>query len=178
MSKEYQKKIEELNQAFKVINMLGYKPSLAMSDEGPDFVLPSKDDRQIGIEVTKYVCKKNAKDIAALNHFLNDYANHFDKNNKKHGEITIYFNYGELPTGIPFKDIKNQLFNEIDQLILSDNIGIIQQYVEEVYFDENPTAQNSCAHLGLSGYDYGDVNPDLLQHCIQKKRMQTKRLQS
>ncbi len=174
MTKEYHKKFEELNLAFKVIDMLGYKPSLAMSDEGPDFVLPSKDDRQIGIEVTKYIYQKKAKDIAALNCFLNDYANHFDENNQMHGEITIYFNYGELPTGIPFKDIKKQLFLEIDQLILSEDIGIKQQYIEEAYFDENPSVHNSCAHLGLSGYEYGNVNPDHLQHCIQKKEHKLK----
>ena len=59
--KSFMKHRDELAKSSIVIKSFGYEPNYEMCSDKPDIVLPSKSNRQIGIEVTQYLHKSIAE---------------------------------------------------------------------------------------------------------------------
>ena len=163
------KKAELFIQAGKVIELLGFKPAMEMCDEKPDLVLPSKTDRQIGIEVTEYIRKELAKNEDSIYKILREYAKRLDKKTDKRYLINVDFQYGEMPTNVLFNSIKEDIFKEIDSFIFPNDIKVTLKYIENVSITEVPGIEESFASLGAQVYVYGETNEELILDCIRKK---------
>ena len=73
MTKEEIKHRDELVKASRIISELGYVPDDLMCSDKPDICLPSKDDRQIGIEVVTYSTHRYEKSEDALYKILREF---------------------------------------------------------------------------------------------------------
>lgn len=175
MKKDYNKKKAELFiQAGKVIESLGYEPVMEMCDEMPDIILPSIQDRQIGIEVTVYIRNDLAKNEDSLYKILRQYTKRLDKKTDKRYYIDVDFPYGEKPTDIHFNSVKEKIFNEIDSFIFPNDIKTTLKYIEDASVTEIPGMKESYAGLGAQVYVYGETNEQLLLDCIRKKEKKLK----
>ena len=119
MTKEEIKHRDELGKASRIISELGYVPDDLMCSDKPDICLPSKDDRQIGIEVVTYSTHRYEKSEDALYKIFNEYIEErLDKYSDKRYEIGVLFTNLSVPVDINYKKVKEQIYGEIDNLML------------------------------------------------------------
>lgn len=168
---DIKKKAELYVQARKVIESLGYEPSMDMCAEAPDIILPSNIDKQIGIEVTEYLRSEMAKNDDSLYKVLKQYTQRLDKKTEKRYIIDVEFAYGERPTNINYNSIKEELFDEIDRFIFHSDKGLQLKYIDDVSYTEVPGMNDSFASIGAEVYEYGETDEKLLLDCIKKKEI-------
>ena len=69
------KQHKELVSISPLLCQLGYIENADMFSDKPDICLPSKNNRQIGIEVTEYTYSKDEESISVVHRLLQDYVN-------------------------------------------------------------------------------------------------------
>ena len=169
MTRNEEKQRIELYKANRVISLLGYEPSFDMCIESPDIVLPSKNDKRIGIEVTDYIQSNKAIIEDAIYKVLKQYAIRLDKKIDKRYQIYVTFKFEDLPTDIQFNSIKENLFEEIDHFIFPTPCEKKLKYIESVMLYEVPGITHSDVLLGPTAFEYGETNESLLFKCITEK---------
>ena len=165
----YIKQIAELAKASSIIRELGYEPNDAMCDDRPDIVLPSKIDRQIGIEVVIYSTHRYEESENVLYKIFNEYIEErLDKRSDTRYEIGVMFTDLQFPVGINYKKVKKQLFDEIDSLMLPNQPPMNRQYIESVTAWENPGVEHSFISCDMV-VEYEELNEKILLDCINGK---------
>ena len=174
MTKTDIKHIDELGKASRIIRELGYEPDESMCDDRPDIVLPSKTDRQIGIEVVAYSTHRYEESEDVLYKVFNEYIEErLDKRSAIRYEIGVMFSDLQVPVGINYKKVKKQIFDEIDSLMLPNQPSMNRQYIEGVTAWENPGVEHSfitCDTVVV----YEDLNEKILLDCISVKEQKLK----
>ena len=174
MAKSGIKHIDELSKASRIIRELGYEPDESMCDDRPDIVLPSKTDRQIGIEVVTYSTHRYEESENVLYKIFNEYIEErLDKRSEIRYEIGVMFTDLQVPIGINYKKIKKQLFDEIDSLMLPNQPQMNRQYIESVIAWENPGAEHSFMTCDTV-VEYDELNEKILLDCISGKEQKLK----
>ena len=168
------KHIDELGKAFRIIREQGYEPDESMCDDRPDIVLPSKTDRQIGIEVVTYSTHRYEESENVLYKIFNEYIEErLDKLSDTRYEIGVMFTDLQVPVGINYKKVKKQLFDEIDSLMLPNQPPMNRQYIESVTAWENPGVEHSfitCDTVVVCE----ELNEKILLDCINGKEHKLK----
>ena len=174
MTKTDIKHIDELGKASRIIRELGYEPDESMCDDRPDIVLPSKTDRRIGIEVVIYSTRRYEESENVLYKIFNEYIEErLDKRSDTRYEIGVMFTDLQVPIGINYKKVKEQLFNEIDSLMLPNQPPMNRQYIESVTAWENPGVKHSF--IGCDTVvEYEKLNEKILLNCISRKEQKLK----
>ena len=168
------KHIDELGKASRIIRELGYEPNELMCDDRPDIVLPSKSDRQIGIEVVTYSTHRYEESENLLYKLFNEYIEErLDKRSETRYEIGVMFTNLQVPVGINYKKVKEQLFDEIDSLMLSNQPPMNRQYIESVTAWENPGVEHSFITCD-SFVIYEDLDEKTMLDCINRKEQKLK----
>lgn len=174
MTKTDIKHIDELGKASRIIKELGYELDETMCDDRPDIVLPSKTDRQIGIEVVTYSTHRYEESENVLYKIFNEYIEErLDKRSEIRYEIGVMFTNLQVPVGISYKKVKEQLFDEIDSLILSNQPQMNRQYIESVTAWENPGVEHSFITCD-SFVIYENLDEKTLLDCISRKEQKLK----
>lgn len=174
MTKEEIKHIDELGKASKVISELGYVPDISMCCDKPDICLPSAQNRQIGIEVVAYSTNRYEESENALYKIFNEYIiDRLDKYSDKRYEIGVLFTGLDIPTNINYKKVKEQIFLEIDNLMLSNQPTIERHYIEDITAMENPGVEHSFI-TGDTFVVYNELDKQILLDCIKKKEQKLK----
>ena len=168
------KHIDEPGKASRIIKELGYKPNEWMCDDRPDIVLPSVTDRQIGIEVVTYSTRRYEESENVLYKLLNEYIEErLDKRSDTRYEIGVMFTDLQIPVGVNYKKVKEQLFDEIDSLMLPNQPQMNRQYIESVTAQENPGVQHSF--IGCDTIvEYEELNEKILLDRINGKEHKLK----
>lgn len=178
MMKEVFKHRDELNKASRVISELGFIPNDSMCCDKPDICIPSKENRQIGIEVVAYSTHRYEKSENALYKILKEYIEeHLDKNTDKRYEINVFFTELEVPVNINYRRVKRQIFDELDSLLLPHHSPIDRQYIESIIAMENPGVRHSsisCCSVVL----YDKLDEKTLLECIRGKEQKLKSYKS
>ena len=168
------KHIDELGKASRIIKELGYEPDESMCDDRPDLVLPSKTDRQIGIEVVTYSTRRYEESENVLYKIFNEYIEErLDKRSETRYEIGVIFTSLQVPIRINYKKVKEQLFDEIDSLMLPNHPQMNRQYIESVTAWENPGVEHSfitCDTFVI----YENLDEKTLLDCIHRKEQKLK----
>ena len=168
------KHIDELGKASRIIKELGYAPDESMCADRPDIVLPSKTDRQIGIEVVTYSTHRYEESENVLYKIFNEYIDErLDKRSEERYEIGVMFTDLQVPVGINYKKVKKQLFDEIDSLMLPNHPPMNRQYIESVTAWENPGVEHSfmtCDTVVV----YEELDEKTLVDCISRKEQKLK----
>lgn len=168
------KHIDELGKASRIIKELGYELDETMCDDRPDIVLPSKTDRQIGIEVVTYSTHRYEESENVLYKIFNEYIEErLDKRSEIRYEIGVMFTNLQVPVGISYKKVKEQLFDEIDSLMLPNQPQMNRQYIESVTAWENPGVEHSfitCDNFVI----YENLDEKTLLDCISRKEQKLK----
>lgn len=174
MTKTDIKHIDELGKASRIIKELGYELDETMCDDRPDIVLPSKTDRQIGIEVVTYSTHRYEESENVLYKIFNEYIEErLDKRSEIRYEIGVMFTNLQVPVGISYKKVKEQLFDEIDSLMLSNQPQMNRQYIESVTAWENPGVEHSFITCD-SFVIYENLDEKTLLDCISRKEQKLK----
>lgn len=160
---------DELFKASSVIKALGYRPNDLMCDDRPDIILPSTNDRKIGIEVVTFSTHQYEEAEDALYKILDEYIDErLDKRSEKRYEIGVLFNDLSIPTNINYKQIKEQLFDELDDLLFYHQPLKNHQYLAGVTTMENPGAKRSFIGEDIC-VEYENLNEQVLIDCIHQK---------
>lgn len=160
---------DELFKASRVIRELGYMPDDAMCGDRPDILLPSKQDRTTGIEVVSYSTHKYEKAEDALYKILYEYIDErLDKRSEKRYEIGVLFNDLAIPTDINFQKEKEQIFDELDDLLFRHLPLKNYQYFADVTIAENPGVERSFIDHDFF-VEYNKLNEKVLLDCIKQK---------
>lgn len=169
MNSEEIKHRDELFKASRVIKELGFEPNESMYSDRPDIVLPSADEPKVGIEVVTYSTHKYEKAEDALYKILNKYIDErLDKRSEKRYEIGVLFNDLSIPTDINFNKEKEQIFDELDDLLFRHLPLKNYQYFADVTIAENPGVERSF--IGQDTFVvYDDLNEQVLLDCIKQK---------
>ncbi len=174
MNKLYAKHIDELGNASRVISELGYKPEESMCSDKPDICLPSKDNRQIGIEVVKYSTHRYEEAENALYKILEEYIKErLDRYSDKRYEIGILFTNLNIPVNVNYKKIKERIFEELDNLLLPQHPPIDRQYIADITVQENPGVMHSFISHDII-VEFDDLDEQELFECIKKKEIKLK----
>ena len=164
----------ELGKASRIIRELGYEPDESMCDDRPDIVLPSKTDRRIGIEVVTYSTRRYEESENVLYKIFNEYIEErLDKRSDTRYEIGVMFTNLQVPIDINYKKVKEQIFDEIDNLMLPDQPPMNRDYIESVTAWENPGVEHSfitCDTVVV----YEKLNEKILLDCIKVKEQKLK----
>lgn len=174
MTKEEIKHRDELFKASRIISELGYVPNESMYSDKPDICLPSADDRQIGIEVVTYSTHRYEESENALYKIFNEYIEErLDKYSDIRYEIGVLFTGLSIPVNINYKKKKEQIFKEIDSLMLPNQPQIERHYIESITAMENPGAEHSFISCD-SVDEYDDLHEQTLLDCIRGKEQKLK----
>lgn len=174
MTKEEIKHRDELGKASRIISELGYVPDESMCSDKPDICLPSKDDRLIGIEVVAYSTRRYEKSEDALYKIFNEYIEErLDKYSDKRYEIGVLFTDLSIPVDVNFKKEKEQIYKEIDSLILPYQPQMERQYIADITAMENPGVEHSFI-TGDTFVVYDDLDEQTLLDCIKRKEQKLK----
>lgn len=174
MTKEEIKHRDELGKASRIISELGYVPDELMCSDKPDICLPSKDDRQIGIEVVAYSTHRYEKSEDALYKIFNEYIeDRLDKYSDKRYEIGVLFTNLSVPVDINYKKVKEQIFREIDNLMLPNQPQMERQYIADLTAMENPGVEHSFITCD-SFVVYDKLDEKTLLDCIKGKEQKLK----
>lgn len=160
---------DELFKASPVIKELGYIPDDSMCDDKPDIILPSINDRKIGIEVVSYSTHQYEEAEDALYKILDEYIDErLDKRSEKRYEIGVLFNDLSIPTNINYKQVKEQLYDELDDLLFYHQPLRDHLYLADVTAMEHPGAKRSFIGNDIC-VEYDDLNEKVLIDCIRQK---------
>lgn len=174
MTQEDIKHRDELGKATRIISELGYAPNESMCSDKPDICLPSKDDRQIGIEVVKYSTRRYEKSEDALYKILNDYiAERLDQKSDVRYEIGVLFTGLDIPVNINYKKAKEQIYQEIESLLYPELPQIERQYIADITAMENPGVEHSFITCD-SFVVYDELDEQTLWDCIKGKEQKLK----
>lgn len=174
MTKTDLKQVDELSKASRIIKELGYEPDKSMCDDRPDIVLPSKKDRQIGIEVVAYSTHRYEESENVLYKMFNEYIEErLDKRSETRYEIGVMFTGLQVPVGINYKKVKKQLFDEIDSLMLPNQPPMNRQYIESVTAQENSGVEHSFMTCDTV-VEYEELNETILLDSINGKEQKLK----
>lgn len=178
MNKEEIKHIDELYKASQIIEELGFEPNVRMCNDRPDLVLPSIADSKVGIEVVTYSTHRYEESEDALYKILEEYIDErLDKRSEKRYEIGIYFNDLSMPTDINFQKEKEQIFDELDDLLFFHRPLKNHLYLADVTIAENPGVNRS--YIGQDTVVvYDDLNEQVLLECIKHKERKLKEYKS
>ena len=167
MTKEEIKHRDELGKASRIISELGYMPIEAMCSDKPDICLPSKDERQIGIEVVAYSTHRYEKSEDALYKIFNEYIEErLYKYSDKRYEIGVLFTNLSVPVDINYKKVKEQIYGEIDNLMLPNQPQMERQYIADITAMENPGVEHSFITCD-SFVVYDKLDEKTLLDCIK-----------
>ena len=166
MTKEEIKHRDELGKASRIISELGYVPDDLMCSDKPDICLPSKDDRQIGIEVVTYSTHRYEKSEDALYKIFNEYIEE---------RLDKYFLFMNLsvPIDINYKKVKEQIYREIDNLVLPNQPQMERKYIADITWMENPGVEHSSITCD-SFVVYDELDERTLLDCIRGKEQKLK----
>lgn len=168
------KHIDELGKASYVIKELGFTPNDSMCSDRPDIVLPSKNNPQIGMEVVTYSTHLYEEAENALYKIIDEYIDErLDKRSKIRYEIGMFFMDLHFPTNVNYKKIKQQIFDELDNVILPNQPWMERQYIADVVMMENPGASRSFITCDKV-VEYDDLNEQVLLDCIANKEQKLK----
>ena len=174
MTKEEIKHRDELGKASRIISELGYVPDETMCCDKPDICLPSKDERQIGIEVVAYSTHRYEKSEDALYKIFNEYIEErLDKYSDKRYEIGVLFTNLSVPVDINYKKVKEQIYGEIDNLMLPNQPQMERQYIADITAMENPGVEHSFITCD-SFVVYDKLDEKMLWDCIKGKEQKLK----
>ena len=174
MTKEEIKHRDELGKASRIISELGYVPDETMCSDKPDICLPSKDERQIGIEVVAYSTHRYEKSEDALYKIFNEYIEErLDKYSDKRYEIGVLFTNLSVPVDINYKKVKEQIYGEIDNLMLPNQPQMERQYIADITAMENPGVEHSFITCD-SFVVYDKLDEKMLWDCIKGKEQKLK----
>ena len=174
MTKEEIKHRDELSKASRIISELGYVPDESMCCDKPDICIPSKDERQIGIEVVTYSTRRYEKSEDALYKIFNKYIEErLDKYSDKRYEIGVLFTNLSIPININYKKIKEQIYREIDSLILPNRPQMKRKYIAEITAMENPGVEHSFITCDTCVV-YDKLDEQTLLDCIRGKEQKLK----
>lgn len=174
MTKEEIKHRDELGKASRIISELGYVPDDSMCSDKPDICLPSKENRQVGIEVVAYSTHRYEKSENALYRILNDYiAERIDKESDMRYEIGVLFTGLDIPVNINYKKAKEQIYQEIESLLYPEMPQIERQYIADVTAMENPGVEHSFISCD-SFVVYDELDEQTLLNCIKGKEQKLK----
>ena len=174
MTKEEIKHRDELGKVSRIISELGYVPDELMCSDKPDICLPSKDDRQIGIEVVAYSTHRYEKSEDALYKIFNEYiVERLDKYSDKRYEIGVLFTNLSVPVDINYKKVKEQIYGEIDNLMLPNQPQMERQYIADITAMENPGVEHSFITCD-SFVVYDKLDEQTLLDCIKGKEQKLK----
>ena len=165
---------DELGKASRVISELGYMPNESMCDDRPDIVLPSKTDRRIGIEVVTYSTHRYEESENVLYKIFNEYIEErLDKRSEKRYEIGVTFTNLGVPVGINYKKVKEQIYDEIDSLLLPNRPAMSRHFIESLTAWENPGVEHSFISCDTV-VEYDDLDEKILLDCINRKENKLK----
>lgn len=165
---------DEIYKASRVISELGYEPDISMCCDKPDLCLPSAEDRQIGIEVIAYSTHRYEESEDALYKIFNEYIKErLDTYSNKRYEIGVLFTGLDIPTNINYKKVKEQIFKEIDSLILPNHPTMERHYIEDITAMENPGVEHSFI-TGDTFVVYDELDEPTLLDCIARKEQKLK----
>lgn len=174
MTQEEIKHQDELGKVSRIISELGYVPDESMCSDKPDICLPSKDDRQIGLEVVAYSTHRYEKSEDALYKIFNEYiVERLDRYSDKRYEIGVLFTNLSVPVDINYKKVKEQIYGEIDSLMLPNQPQMERQYVADITAMENPGVEHSFITCN-SFVVYDDLDEQTLWDCIKGKEQKLK----
>lgn len=178
MSKDEIKHRDELFKASRVIKELGFDPDESMCRDRPDIVLPSVGDAKIGIEVVTYSTHQYEEAEDALYKILDEYIDErLDKRSEKRYEIGVLFNDLSIPTDINYQKIKEQLFDELDDLLFLRQPLKDHLFLTDVTAMENPGATRSFIGDDIC-VEYDTLNEQVLLDCIKQKELKLKKYKS
>lgn len=144
-----------------------------MCDDRPDIVLPSKTDRRIGIEVVTYSTHRYEESENVLYKIFQEYIERLDKCSEKRYEIGVMFTNLEVPIDINYKKVKEQIFDEIDSLLLPNQPAMNRHFIESVTAWENPGVEHSFIACDTV-VEYDDLDEKTLLDCIKRKENKLK----
>ena len=174
MNKTDIKHTDELGKVSRVIKELGFEPDELMCDDRPDIVLPSKTDRLIGIEVVAYSTHRYEKSEDALYKIFNEYIEErLDKYSDKRYEIGVLFTNLSVPVDINYKKVKEQIYGEIDNLMLPNQPQMERKYIADITWMENPGVEHSSITCD-SFVVYDKLDEQTLLDCIRGKEQKLK----
>lgn len=173
MTKEEIKHRDELSKASHIIREMEYEPNISMCDDRPDIVLPSKTDRRIGIEVVTYSTHRYEESENVLYKIFQEYIERLDKCSEKRYEIGVMFTNLEVPIDINYKKVKEQIFDEIDSLLLPNQPAMNRHFIESVTAWENPGVEHSFIACDTV-VEYDDLDEKTLLDCIKRKENKLK----
>lgn len=174
MNKEKSKHIDELGKAAPIIRELGFSPNNNMWWDKPDIVLPSIDDKQIGIEVVNYSSHRYEEAEDAIYKILQEYIDTvLDKKTTKRYEIGIFLKNLRIPININYKKQKEQLFKEFDSFLFPNETHLERKYIEDMVAMENPDVEHSFITCD-SVVEYEALNESVLLNCIHGKELKLK----
>lgn len=174
MTQQEIKHIDELGKASKVISELGYVPDETMCSDKPDICLPSATDRQIGIEVVAYSTHQYEESESALYKIFDEYIKErLDTYSDKRYEIGVLFTNLDIPANINYKKAKEEIFNEIDSLILPHQPQMERRYIADITAMENPGVEHSFI-TGDTFVVYNELDEQTLLDCISRKEQKLK----
>lgn len=165
---------DELYKASRVISELGYMPNESMCGDKPDICVPSKDDRQIGIEVVAYSTHRYEEAENAMYKIFNEYIEErLDKRSDKRYEIGVFFANLRIPDNINYKKVKEEIYKEIDNLLLPHQPSMVHKYIEDITAMENPGVEHSFISCDTV-VEYEELDEQTLFDCIAIKEQKLK----
>lgn len=168
------KKEEEFRWVRPLLAQLGIQESNIIENEEPDFIV-KKDDKIIGIELVKYIDDSLVKNFEAFNKLLRQYAEHFDEKRKIVGNYTekayrikIWLHGAETPNFSNCKQIKNQLFQDLDLFLFARPDYFDSDIISRIEIDTLPNRDYSQVEVFSLGA-YHEYSKQLLFKRIEEK---------
>ncbi len=171
MNKKTSKQIDELRKATLIIKEMGYTPDINMCSDAPDILIPSHQNREIGIEVVDYSTRKYEEAESALHKILDEYIDEIlDKKSDKRYEIGVFMKNLGVPIHINYKKQKKQLFQELNNLIFHETNSENMSYIEDIVLMENPGVPRSFISNDIV-IEYRPLDESTLFECINQKEL-------
>ncbi len=171
MNRKTSKQIDELKKATLIIKEMGFTPNINMCGDAPDILIPSHQIREIGIEVVDYSSRRYEEAESALHKILDEYIDEIlDKQSDKRYEIGVLMKNLGVPIHINYKKQKEQLFQELNNLIFHDTTSGNRLYIEDIVLMENPGATHSFISNDTV-IEYSPLNENTLLKCINLKEL-------
>ena len=158
----------------------GYNESADMCSDKPDICLPSKNNRQIGIEITEYTYPKDEKDFSALYRLLKEYISGISErkqnvalqkfSKEKHYCLTVWLHGGSFPRISNVSRQRKQIIDELDRFAFPSHESIVNKYIATLEIEEitNPEVSESIVRIPYVEV-YSQIDEVLLQNCIRGK---------
>lgn len=171
---------KELVSISSLLCQYGYDESVDMCSDKPDICLPSKSNRQIGIEVTEYTYPKDEEAFSILHRLLKEYLLGiserkqnfvFQKFSKeKNYCMTVWFHGGFYPRIDNINRQKKQIFEELDRFTFSCHENFVNEYIASLKIEEILNSQITESIVRIPYVEaYSQINEAKLLNCIRDK---------